>query len=119
MMASILVVDDDASMVTTLCAVLRRKGYEAEGAASGEEAIERTANREWSAVVMDVRMPGMNGVAACRVLRDAHPGLPVILMTAHCKPELLAEAREAGVTRVLAKPFPIPELLGALSALAS
>jgi CheY-like chemotaxis protein len=105
------VVDDDPLMVRTLCDVLRRRGYDAQGAASGEEALERAGERAWAAVVMDIRMPGISGVDACKQLRHSRPAVPVILMTAHSEPELLAEAHAAGVSRVLSKPFSIPELL--------
>jgi len=113
-MTSVLVVDDDPFMVRTLCDVLRRRGYETGSAGSGEEAVASAEARHWSAVVMDIRMPGMNGVAASKVLRGLQPDLLVILMTAHSESHLLEEARAAGVASVLNKPFPIPQLLAVL-----
>lgn len=113
-MPRVLIVDDDPLMVRTLCDVLRRSGYEARGAGSGEEAVATAGTATWAAVVMDVRMTGMSGVAACKRMREVDPELPVILMTAHSEPDVLDEARSAGVTRIFGKPFAIPELIAEL-----
>jgi CheY-like chemotaxis protein len=113
-MRSVLVVDDDRLMVRTLCDLLRRRGFDPHGVHSGEDALARSQARRWDAVVMDVRMGGMTGVEALRLLRQLQPGVPVILMTAYSAPELLTEATRAGVDRVLAKPFPPGVLLDAL-----
>src|SRR5690606_9623216 len=114
MNSSVLIVDDDPYMVRTLCDVLRRRGYRTRGVHSGEEAVAVAEEQSWSAVVMDIRMAGMNGVETFRALRDRDPRVRVILMTAYSSPDLLREAEDAGVRRVLAKPFAIPELLETL-----
>jgi CheY-like chemotaxis protein len=115
-MPSILVVDDDRLMVRTLCDLLRRRGYDAHGAHGGEEALALAARRAFSVVLMDVRMAGMTGVDVLKELRKLRPAPPVVLMTAYSAAELLAEAAEAGATRVLAKPIPPQLLLEALAA---
>ena len=111
----VLVVDDDRQMVKTLCDVLRRQGWEPEAAYSGEEAVEAARRRRHDAVLMDVRMSGIDGVDAFRAVRERRPGMPVILMTAYSAQGLLAEAERLGVLRVLSKPFPLPELLALLA----
>ncbi len=107
----ILVVDDDPLMVRTLCDVLRHFGYEADGLASGEAAVEAVTRNPPAAVVMDIRMAGMSGVEALRQMRELRPNLPVILMTAHSSTEVLMEANMAGVDAVFSKPLALPMLL--------
>jgi CheY-like chemotaxis protein len=107
----VLVVDDDRHMVKTLCDVLRRRGWEAEAAHSGEEAVAVATRRRYGAILMDVRMSGIDGVEAFRAIRESQPEVPVILMTAYSTRGLLEEAERLGVLRILAKPFALPDLL--------
>ena len=109
-MKSILVVDDDRQMVRTLCDILRMHGWEARGLHSGEEAVEAVRRERYSAVLMDVRMAGISGVEALRGMKEARPGMPVILMTAYTGSELLAQAQREGALEVLPKPVPLPTL---------
>jgi DNA-binding NtrC family response regulator len=102
----ILVVDDDRTMVRTLCDVLRLQGWHAEGAYSGPDAIAAVENEQYPIVLMDIKMPGMDGVAAFRTLKRIRPGIKVLLMTAYTAQELLREAEHEGVLRVLPKPVP-------------
>lgn len=111
----ILIVDDDPLMVRTLCDVLRRRGYDTEGLSSGEAAIAAAESDCPSAVVMDIKMPGISGVDAFRALRARRPGLQVILMTAYSAPDILADAARAGVEHILHKPFALPLLLEMLT----
>ncbi|MBL8842657.1 MAG: response regulator [Planctomycetes bacterium] len=114
-MEPILVVDDDRLMVRTLCDLLRRRGFEADGAHSGEEALAAARRKRYSALLMDVRMAGMSGVEALKELRRSRGAPPVLLMTAYSATELLTEAEQAGAFRVLAKPIPPQLLLDALA----
>lgn len=107
----ILIVDDDRQMVRTLCDILRMRGWEADGAHSGEEALELVRAQPYSLALMDVRMAGMNGVEAMKAIRASRPDLRVILMTAYTASELLAEAEREGAVRILAKPVAVPALL--------
>lgn len=116
MKLSLLVVDDDRGMVRTLCDLLRLQRWEVRGAASAEEALERAREHRFDAVLMDVRMAGMSGIEALRLLRELRPGVPVLLMTAYAARGLLEEARRLGAFRVLSKPFALPELVAALRA---
>jgi CheY-like chemotaxis protein len=111
---TILVVDDDRQMVKTLSAVLQLHGWKTTHAYSGEEAIEIAERQRFDAVLMDVRMPGINGVDAFRAIRQAQPLTPVILMTAYAAHELLAQAEREGALMVLPKPIPWPTLTGLL-----
>lgn len=110
-MSRILVVDDDRQMVRTIRDILKLRGWETDGAFSGEEALELVKDRPYRVALMDVRMAGMNGVEAMRSLRATRPDLRVILMTAYTASELLAEAERDGAVRVLSKPLVVTSLL--------
>lgn len=110
----ILVVDDDRDMVRTLCDILRLHGWEADPAHSGEEAIDAVRARTYSAIVMDIKMPGISGVSALKVIRGERPTLPVLLMTAHATRDLIVEAERDGAMRVFPKPVAPSVLLQSL-----
>jgi CheY-like chemotaxis protein len=115
----VLVVDDDRQMVKTIRAILDHRGFESTPAYSGEEAVAAAAaNPPFGAVLMDVRMPGMDGVEACLQMHAAHPDMPVILMTAYAAQEILAQARRAGVVTIMPKPLAWPKLMAHLDRLA-
>lgn len=111
MTARVLVVDDDRQMVRTLCDILALQGWDAIGAYSGEAAVERVRAGGVSAVLMDVKMGGINGVDALKQMKAVDPRLPIVLMTAHAAREILAEAEHEGAMRVLHKPVALPELV--------
>lgn len=113
-MKTILVADDDHGMARTVCDILRRHGWTPTEVHSGEAAVEAAAARRYDAVLMDVRMPGLNGVEAFRVIRESQPQTPVILMTAYAAPDLLAQAEREGVLQILPKPLPWNTLSGLL-----
>lgn len=110
----ILVVDDDRTMVRTLADVLKLHGWEAEGVFSGEDAIEAVRQKAYSAVLMDIKMPGMDGVQALKVMRQHRPDLRVLLMTAHATRELILEAEREGAIRILPKPMGLQALFQSL-----
>ena len=115
----VLVVDDDRQMVKTIRAILDHRGFESIPAYSGEEAVAAVAAAPpFGAVLMDVRMPGIDGVEACLQMHAAHPDMPVILMTAYAAQEILAQAREAGVVTIMPKPLAWPKLMAHLDRLA-
>jgi len=107
----ILVVDDDRMMAKTLGDILRVKGYAAEVAHSGPEALRALPRGRYDCVLSDVKMPGMNGVALYRAVRAQQPDLPVVLMTAYSDDALVREGLIEGVIGVLPKPLEIHRLL--------
>jgi DNA-binding NtrC family response regulator len=111
----VLVVDDDPFMVKTLTDVLRLSGWDVENASSGFAAIDAVVDREFDAILMDVKMPGMDGVTALKAMKARRPDATVFLMTAYAAHELLAEAEREGVERILAKPVNVHALLGLLT----
>jgi DNA-binding NtrC family response regulator len=109
-----LVVDDDRAMVKTLSDVLAYKGWEVRGAYSGAAAVQAAKTEPFDVVLMDIKMPGMDGVDAFKAIKAARPGTRVVLMTAYAARERVVEAEREGVLRVLPKPVDIAELLSVL-----
>ncbi len=103
--ASILVVDDERNMRDTLAEILEADGYQVETADSGEAAVERCDQRTFDVVLMDVRMPGINGVEAFRRIRSHNPSARVILMSAYTIDDLRRVALEEGAAALLPKPL--------------
>jgi len=106
-----LVVDDDRMMVRTLCDILRVHGWDATGVHSGEEAVQAVIASRFDAVLMDVRMEGIDGVDALRQMKRVRPLIRVILMTAYAGADLLDQAQREGALKILAKPVAIPSLV--------
>ncbi len=107
----ILVVDDDQSMVSTLRDILMATGHEVEVAYSGTEAIERVGELRPDCILMDIRMPGPNGVEAFREIKQLSPQSFVIFMTAYSSSSLVDEAHAEGAVDVLPKPLDLERLL--------
>jgi DNA-binding NtrC family response regulator len=107
----LLVVDDDKQMVRTLVDVVRLHGWEADGAHSGEAAVDAVRERDYAVVLMDVRMTGINGLEAFKAMKAFRPGIRVILMTAYTATEILAEAEREGALRILSKPVALTGLI--------
>jgi len=107
----ILVVDDDPSMTKTLVDILHAKGYRAEMANSGPEALEKVRAARPDFVISDIKMPDVNGVALYRNIKSQHPDVPVVLMTAYSDDLLVREGLEAGAIAALNKPLDIKLLL--------
>ncbi|MCM2359881.1 MAG: diguanylate cyclase [Geobacteraceae bacterium] len=113
----ILVVDDNRGMVKTICDILKAKGFESILAYSGEEAVEKVKADRPGCVLMDLRMPGIDGVKTLEQIRKVAPALPVLLITAYATEEQVEEAKRHGVSAVLTKPLDIQEFFCLLSQL--
>lgn len=111
-----LVVDDDRGMVKTLSDLLRLKGWEVESAFDGETAVQAVRDDGFDVVIMDVKMPGMDGVSAFRAMKSHDPDVKVVLMTAYAAQELLMEAEREGVVQVMPKPVNVAQLFDLLAA---
>jgi len=107
----ILVVDDDRDMVKTLIDVLTVRGWDATGAYSGREAIDAFRRQSFAAVLMDIRMPGIDGLSAMKTMRAERPGIPVLLMTAYSTRDLILDAEREGALSVMPKPLVLPVVL--------
>ncbi|MGH7604602.1 MAG: response regulator [Gemmatimonadaceae bacterium] len=111
MTRKILIVDDDRQMVRTLSDIVRLQDWNPDGAYSGEDAVEAVRKHDYQAVLMDVRMAGINGVDAFKAMKAVRPGIKVILMTAYTAADIIAEAEREGALKVLSKPVVLSGLL--------
>jgi CheY-like chemotaxis protein len=112
----VLVVDDEPLVRTVAVTALRAEGCDADTATSGEEAVECIAisPRAYDAVLLDLTMPGMGGLAALRRIRDAAPDLPIVLTSGVTPDGDAAEALALPSVRFLAKPYDVVELSAAI-----
>src|SRR5260370_40653482 len=115
----ILVVDDDKDHGESVADVLQAHGYQVEVAYSGEQALARFMEVDFDVTLMDVRMPGMNGVETFFHFRKRRPDAKVIMMTGFGLDELLRQATEGGAVGILHKPFLMNELFSMLNEAAS
>jgi DNA-binding NtrC family response regulator len=107
----VLLVDDEASFVETLSKRLVLRRLEVVTAASANEALEVLDREPIDVVVLDVRMPGIGGIEATRMIRKQHPAVEVILLTGHANLEASMEGMTMGAFDYLLKPVSIDELL--------
>jgi CheY-like chemotaxis protein len=108
----ILVVDDDPSIVTTVSEILDFEGYEVTTAANGAEALQSLEHVQPSLVLLDMRMPVLDGWGFARALRDRGVHLPIVVMTAAENASRWAD--EIGADGYVAKPFELIDLLEAV-----
>jgi len=113
----ILVVDDDVRIVKTTCDILKMKGHEPIAASSGEEGVEIVRKDPPECVLMDIKMRGINGVEAMKLMKEIAPSLPIVLVSAYAADDLMKEAKRAGAYAILSKPLDIPMILSFLSLL--
>jgi len=113
----VLIADDDRAVRESLARALELAGYEVVAAVDGVDALTRARQGDFSALVVDVMMPYVDGVAVCRVLRAGGDRTPVLMLTARAGvPDRIA-GLDAGADDYLPKPFAVPELLARLRAL--
>ena len=114
----ILVVDDERAVRDSLRRALELEGYSVELASDGEEALERlSANGEPDAMILDVLMPGMDGLEVCRRVRREGNRIPVLMLTARTEVENRVAGLDAGADDYVTKPFALEELLARMRAL--
>ncbi len=106
----VLIVDDEAGMRQSLRRIMLAKGFEVEVAASGAEAIEIAGDYQPQVLLLDIRMPGLNGVETYRQLKQLCPDATAIFMTAYSSAHLTDEAMEEGAATVLSKPVNIDDV---------
>jgi len=112
-----MVVDDEPAMREALELALRLDGFDVELAGDGREAIRRLPVVRPDVVLLDVLMPGLDGIEVCRRMRDTGDRTPVLMLTARDEVGDRVAGLEAGADDYLAKPFALPELLARVRAL--
>jgi two-component system KDP operon response regulator KdpE len=108
--ALILVVDDESSIRQALRVTLGKIGFDVAEAATGEEALALVQREHYDAVLLDMNMPGMGGMAACREIRRLAPSLPILMVTIRDNQDDKVEALESGADDYVTKPFHMREL---------
>ncbi len=117
MATRLLVVDDDRAVRESLRRALTLEGYDVDLAAEGADGLARLAAAGADAVVLDVAMPEVDGLAMCRELRRVGNRVPVLMLTARESVDDRVAGLDAGADDYLAKPFALEELLARLRAL--
>ena len=107
---TVLLVEDDRSIRRGLFATLSSLGFTAGEAESGEEALKRLRMVAYDAVLMDLNMPGMGGIEACRQVRKEYPHISILVVTVRDREEDKIEALDAGADDFITKPFKMGEL---------
>lgn len=113
----LLVVDDDPGVTSLLRRAFARSGYAVETAANGEEALRAVRERRPDLVVLDVRLPGVDGVEVCRRLRRADAGMAILMLTAKDRSRDRVVGLDAGADEYLVKPFSLDVLSAHVRAL--
>ena len=113
----ILVVEDAAKLLAVLCRRLRGAGYAVDGAATGAEAVRLTHQTAYDTIVLDLRLPDMDGLEVCRRVRAAGSGAPILILTARDGVPDRVDGLDAGADDYLAKPFAFEELFARVRAL--
>ncbi len=113
----VLVVEDEAALRAQIAARLREEGFAVEEAPDGDEALYQGLELPVDAAVVDLGLPGMDGIEVIRRWRDAGRGFPVLILTARGRWQEKVEGLEAGADDYLVKPFHMEELLARLRAL--
>ena len=113
----IVVVEDDRSLREVLTSVLTHEGYEARSVGDAESLLEQVPPAEPSLVILDVNLPGMDGVECCRVLRERRHTGAVLMLTARQEVGDRVSGLDAGADDYLAKPFALAELLARVRSL--
>jgi len=110
----VLVVDDQAGMRLTLKGILTKRGYQVTTAEDGHQALELAGKTDFRLVLMDIKMPGMNGVETFVKLKGLNSRASVIMMTAFAMQEEIEQAIREGAFTVVYKPFEIPKILSVI-----
>ncbi len=111
----VVIAEDEAIIRLDLKEILLDEGYDVVGETGrGDEAVELVRSHHPDLVILDVKMPGSDGLAAARAIRDLEVKVAVLILTAFSQRNLIDEARDAGVAAYLVKPFQRIELIPAI-----
>jgi len=107
----LMLVDDEKRFLSTTQKLLERKGYDVTTAASGLEALEHLRQKDVDVVILDVKMPGMDGLETLKVIKTEYPLIEVIMLTGHATVESAVDGLKCGATDYLMKPTALEELI--------
>ena len=113
-----MLVEDEDAIVRPLLSALAREGFEAERFVRAEDALDRMPDLAPDLVIMDVSLPGISGLRACRLIRERWP-IPVLILTARGSEQDRLDGFDAGADDYLPKPFGVHELVARIRATSS
>lgn len=113
----ILVVEDEPDAAAVLARGLREHAYAVDIAVNGRAALEQAGVSDYDLIILDVLLPGMNGIDVCRRLRAEGMTSPILMLTARGEPDQRVQGLDGGADDYLAKPYHFPELLARIRAL--
>ena len=111
---NILVTDDDPELRRVMRRTLNALGFEVAESPNGERALQEISSRPYDVVLMDINMPGIGGIEACRAIRRKAPRLQILMLTVRDTEEAKLAAFDAGADDYIIKPFSTPELVARL-----
>ena len=113
----LLIAEDDVRLLRSLSHILQRERYLVDGVDNGEDALLWAETGEYDGLVLDIMMPGLDGVTVLKRLRQKGVDTPALFLTARAEVEQRVEGLDAGADDYLAKPFAVPELLARVRAM--
>lgn len=114
-MKEILIVDDQQGIRLLLNEVFKKEGYATHLAANGWEALQMIENSSIALVLLDMKIPGMDGIETLKRIKEIQPNVPVLMMTAYGESSIVQEALDTGATHYFIKPFDIFEVRDAVN----
>lgn len=115
----VLIVDDELEFLDLMQNRLHKRGFTVETASTGEKALQLVGTADYDAMVLDVKMPGIDGIEVLRRVKQLRPDLPVLLLTGHASMEAAMTGVKSGAVDYLLKPVPINDLIMRLRDIAS
>jgi len=104
-MARLLIADDEATVTQLLSEELTSAGYDVVAVSDGATAVVQAIEEDFDCIILDVKMPGMDGVSALRSIKQAKPHVPIIVITAHIGEGYMFESKRLGASDFITKPF--------------
>ncbi len=103
--ARILIVDDELIVRRSLASWFQEEGYSVDTAESGKQTLEKLVEQDWDIFLLDIKMPGMDGLELQKKIREVHPEATIVIMTAYASVETAVEAMKQGAYDYIVKPF--------------
>ena len=110
----LLIIDDDTSYTSSMSDILGEFGHTVEVANTGEEALRKVKDARYNAILLDLVMPGMNGLEVFRAIKKIFPSCVVIIVTGFTQSELIPATLDEGAYKVIQKPVKIKDMMGTL-----
>ena len=111
MASTVLIIDDEAAIRESLAGILEDEGFAPLSAASAEEGLQVLEEKDVGLVLLDIWMPGMDGIEVMNLIREQFPAMPVVVLTGHRDTETVRKMIGMGVSEYLTKPIHLETLL--------